>query len=122
MDAQLQQIIEVQAEQNQLLKKQLRWLKGGLLTLMILATAATGCLGYLIHANGTLSSNLAVLAAEPILEHPISLAENDTAEIQFPVRIKVPEMGKTEPAIQLDFDFPVSSEYRPGRGCDGMCL
>lgn len=123
MDAQLQQIIDVQAAQNQLLKKQLRWLKAGLLTLTILATAAIGCLGYLIHEHGTLSSNLAVLTAEPILEHPVSLAENDAAEIQFPVRIKVPEMVQTEyVAPSIDFNFPVSSANEPRRGFGGMCL
>lgn len=122
MDAQLQQIIDVQAEQNQLLKKQLRWLKGGMLTLMILATAAIGCLGFLIHAHGTLSSNLAVLAAEPILEHPISLAETDTTQLQFTARVEVPEMAQIKYVAPLDFVFPVASPDEPPRGFHGMCL
>ena len=136
MDAQLKQLIESQAEQNQLLKNQLRWLKFSLLTLLLLATASCCCLGFLIHERGSANSNLTVVTTEPILEHPISLAENDTTEFQFPARslaendttqfqfgtrIAVPPMVKTEFATTpIKLTFP--TEPQPGRGCDGMCL
>jgi hypothetical protein len=121
MDAQLKQLIERQAEQNQLLKNQLRWLKFSLLTLLLLATASCCCLGFLIHEHGTANSKLTVVATEPILEHPISLAENDTTQFQFGKRITVPPMAKTEYATTpIKLTFP--TEPHPGRGCDGMCL
>ena len=136
MDAQLKQLIECQAEQNQLLKNQLRWFKFGLLTLSLFATASCCCLGFLIHEHGADNRNLTVVTTEPILEHPISLAENDTTQIQFPARslaendstqsqfgkrITVPPMTKATP-IQFDFSKVVSEPDRPARGCDGMCL
>jgi hypothetical protein len=116
MDAQLKQLIECQAEQNQLLKNQLRWLRFSLLTLLLLATASCCCLGFLIHERGTANSKLTVVTIEPILEHPISLAENDTTQFQFGKRVTVPPMVKTE------FTMPELSLPRPARGCDGMCL
>ena len=138
MDAQLKQLIECQAEQNQLLKNQLRWLKFSLLTLLLLATASCCCLGFLLHEQATANSSLTVVTTEPILEHPISLAENDTTEFQFPARslaendttqfqlgkrITVPPMVKTKFATTpLELSFPAEPELRPGRGCDGMCL
>jgi hypothetical protein len=122
MDSQLQQFIEVQAEQNQLLKNQLRWLKFGLLALLISASGSIGCLGLLLHAHSTPNSNLTVVVAEPILEHPISLAENDTVQMQLPTigRLEIPPMPSAQ--VALDFSFPVAAGPRPGRGCDGMCL
>jgi hypothetical protein len=122
MDAQLKQLIECQAEQNQLLKNQLRWLKFGLLTLLLLATASCCCLGFLIHERGTANSKLTVVTTEPILEHPISLAENDITQFEFGKRITVPPMVKTEFATTPIELTPPEPELRPGRGCDGMCL
>jgi hypothetical protein len=123
MDAQLKQPIECQAEQNQLLKNQLCWLKFSLLTLSLLATVFYCCLGFLIHERGTANSNFTIITTESILEHPISLAENDTTQFQFGERITVPPMVKTVFATTpIELSFPVEPELRPGRGCDGMCL
>jgi hypothetical protein len=136
MDAQLKQLIECQAEQNQLLKNQLRWLKFSLLTLLLLATASCCCLGFLIHERRTANSKFTVVTNEPILEHPIPLGENDTTQFQVPAgslaeddatqfqfgkRITVPPMVKTEFATS-PIEFSAQPELRRGRGCDGMCL
>jgi hypothetical protein len=49
MDAQLKQLIELQTEQNQLLKKYLWRFRFSLLTLLFLTTAICCCLGFLIY-------------------------------------------------------------------------
>jgi hypothetical protein len=138
MDAQLKQLIECQAEQNRILTNQLQWLKFSLLALLLLATASCCCLGFLIHERGNANSKFTVVATEPILEHSISLAENDTIQFQFPTislaengatqsqfgnRITVPPMTKAA-FIELDFSAVVSeAEYtRRGSRSDGMCL
>lgn len=135
MQAQLQQIIEVQAEQNRLLKTQLRWLKA---TLALLLLVTVCCVGSLIQERGIANGKITVVTTEPILEHPISLAESDTApeasteklpienetiQFQFGKRITVPPMSAPAP-IQLDFSFVIAEAAgdRPRRGCDGMCF
>ncbi len=121
MDAQLTLLIESQAEQNRLLKEQLRWLKFGLLASLVLATASICCLGFLIRNKGAANRNLTVVTTEPILEHPISVAETDSTQLQFPTmeRLQVPPMLKTGYTAPIELSFP---EYRPGPRCDGMCL
>jgi hypothetical protein len=130
METQLEQIIQVQAKQNQLLKNQLRWLTVGLLVMVAVSICS---LGVLIHERGKVT----VVTMEPIIEHPISLGEdetnqiqfashslteNDATHIQFGNRITPPPMGNASP-IQFDFPKVVSdAELRPGRGCDGMCF
>jgi hypothetical protein len=49
MDDQLQQLIELQKEQNQLLKRYLWRLRFSLLTLLLLTTALCGGLGFLVY-------------------------------------------------------------------------
>ena len=134
MQAQLQQIIEVQTEQNQLLKSQLRWLKASLALLLIVMTC---CLASLVHERGIANSKITVVTTEQILEHPISLAENDTSQTRFPEellaendaaqfqfgkRITVPPMAKPS---SIDFDFPTAvavPAFGTGRGSHGMCF
>src|SRR5882757_2762206 len=55
MDAQLQQIIELQTEQNQLLKKYLWRFRFSLITLLLLTTAICCCLGFVIYTQQTSS-------------------------------------------------------------------
>jgi hypothetical protein len=131
MDAQLKQLIECQAEQNQLLKNQLRWFKFSLPTLLLFATVSCCCLGFLIHARGIANRKLTVVTSEPILERPISFAESDTAQLQFPAS-SLAENDSTQfqfgkkitvpPMVRTEFNMPELSLPRPARGCDGMCL
>jgi hypothetical protein len=53
MDPQLQQLIELQAEQNQLLRKYLWRIRFSLLTLLILTTAVCCGLGFLVYTQQT---------------------------------------------------------------------
>lgn len=130
MDAQLAQII---AEQNRLLRNQLRWLKVSLLTLLLTATASVCCLSMLIRERSVAAGKVTVVTTEPILEHPMSLAENESNDVQFPVRtptehggtllqiinrLTVPPMEKATP---IEFSFPKAS-IPERRGCDGMCF
>jgi hypothetical protein len=51
MDNQLKQLIELQTEQNQLLKKHLWRFRFSLMTLLLLTTVICCCLGFLIYLN-----------------------------------------------------------------------
>jgi hypothetical protein len=51
MDAQLQQLIELQTEQNQLLKKHLWRFRFSLLTLLVLTTGICICLGVMMYSQ-----------------------------------------------------------------------
>ena len=53
MDAQLQQIIELQTKQNQLLEKHLWRFRFSLLTLLVLTTGICICLGVMIYSRPT---------------------------------------------------------------------
>jgi hypothetical protein len=68
MDAQLKELIELQREQNQLLKKYLWRFRFSLLTLLLLTTATCCCLGFMIYRQqrgGSLST-----ASAPVLPSP----------------------------------------------------
>jgi|SRR4051812_26358590 hypothetical protein len=56
MDAQLQQIIELQTQQNQLLEKYLWRIRFSLLTLLLLTTAICCGLGFLVYKQQLASS------------------------------------------------------------------
>lgn len=143
MDSQLPQLIVAQSAQDQLLMNQLQQLKLGLLSVSLLAIASLYYSVLLLHERGTVNDRFTVVTTEPILEHPISVTENDPAQIQFPVRfaendatslnitpqplgirITVPPMANTPPATPIEPDptFPTAAAPRPGRRCDGMCL
>jgi hypothetical protein len=53
MDAQLQQLIELQTKQNQLLEKHLWRFRFSLLTLLVLTTGICICLGVMIYSKPT---------------------------------------------------------------------
>jgi hypothetical protein len=53
MDAQLKELIELQKEQNQLLKKYLWRFRFSLLTLLVLTTGICICLGVMMHSSKT---------------------------------------------------------------------
>jgi len=55
MDAQLQQIIELQTEQNQLLKRYLWRFRFSLITLLLLTTIICCCLGFVIYTQQKVS-------------------------------------------------------------------
>ncbi len=53
MESQLQRLIELQTEQNQLLKKHLVRIRFSLLTLLLLTTAVCCCLGFMMYRQHT---------------------------------------------------------------------
>ena len=53
MDAQLKELIDLQREQNQLLKKYLWRFRFSLITLLLLTTAICICLGFVIYTQQT---------------------------------------------------------------------
>jgi hypothetical protein len=98
-----------------------------------MAAVSICSMGVLVHEHG----KVAVTTTEPIIQHPLSLAENDAIQFQFTAksfvendpsqlatgnRLTVPPMATTAP-IELNFSAVVNdTELRPGRGCDGMCM
>lgn len=62
MDAQLQQIIELQTKQNQLLERYLWRFRFSLLTSLVLTTGICICLGVMIYSKPTATSPLAAPA------------------------------------------------------------
>ena len=70
MDPQLQQLIELQSEQNQLLRKYLWRIRFSLLTLLILTTAICCGLGALVYYARTSLSCLPQPAAAPFTTPP----------------------------------------------------
>jgi hypothetical protein len=66
MDPQLQQIIELQAEQNQLLRKYLWRIRFSLLTLLVLTTAICCGLGVVVYKQQKSSPTLAAPLPSPI--------------------------------------------------------
>ncbi len=68
MESQLQRLIELQTEQNQLLKKHLVRIRFSLLTLLLLTTAVCCCLGYItykLHAQNVMIVPAGNVAAPP---------------------------------------------------------
>jgi hypothetical protein len=74
MDAQLQQLIELQAEQNQLLKRHLWRLRFSLLTLLLLTTATCCGLGVVIYRQEPQQRVIRVPVAVPPVPTPAPIA------------------------------------------------
>jgi hypothetical protein len=93
MDAQLKQLIDLQTEQNQLLKKHLWRFRFSLMTLLFLTTATCCCLGFVIYMQRN--------ALRPAPAGPwTSYAPANSAAPIYAAPTPVPATSNVAPAIR----------------------
>jgi hypothetical protein len=87
MDVQLKELIELQREQNQLLKKYLWRFRFSLITLLLLTTATCCCLGFVIY---TQKRGAVATAPPPVVAFPAGTTVTSTliSDPPRPVRFR----------------------------------
>jgi hypothetical protein len=92
MDAQLQQLIALQTEQNQLLKKYLWRIRFSLITLLLLTIAICCCLGFMIY---TQRINVSPKSSGGGLSGPVGIKVIPGATLKYDSpRYQAPAFGK----------------------------
>jgi hypothetical protein len=104
MDAQLQQLIELQTKQNQLLERYLWRIRFSLLTLLLLTTAICCCLSFIIYTQQTvLRPTPTATIAPPRL---FNLSDTQTPPQPTPARDGVFQSGTAPGEIPAKYKFP----------------